>query len=199
LIESMFHLQLPFLEKIFRPVIVYLCLVIFLRLFGKRELAQLNPFDLVVLLSLSNTVQNAIIGNDNSITGGLIGAFSLLATNWLLVRVLFKLPKVNQTLEGSETVLILQGKLDLVAMRQETLTEIELLSVIHKQGLNDFSEVSKCVLQPNGTFYVEAVKPSFEDAERQEILSLIRTLTTEVRELHASFSAKQGSPHQPGL
>ena len=78
MIESMFHLPLPVLEKILRPVIVYLFLVGFLRLFGKRELAQLNPFDLVVLLSLSNTVQNAIIGNDNSVTGGLIGATALL-------------------------------------------------------------------------------------------------------------------------
>jgi len=74
LIESMFHLPLPVMEKILRPVIVYLFLVGFLRLFGKRELAQLNPFDLVVLLSLSNTVQNAMIGDDNSVTGGVIGA-----------------------------------------------------------------------------------------------------------------------------
>ena len=72
------------LEKILRPIIVYLFLIVFLRLFGKRELAQLNPFDLVVLLSLSNTVQNAIIGDDNSVTGGVIGAFSLLAINWLV-------------------------------------------------------------------------------------------------------------------
>ena len=71
LYHDMFHLPLPLAEKILRPVIVYLCLIVFLRLFGKRELAQLNPFDLVVLLSLSNTVQNAIIGDDNSVTGGI--------------------------------------------------------------------------------------------------------------------------------
>ena len=75
----MFALAVPVLEKVLRPVIVYLVLVVLLRVFGKRELAQLNPFDLVVLLTLSNTVQNAIIGNDNSVTGGLIGAFTLLA------------------------------------------------------------------------------------------------------------------------
>ena len=72
-----------------RPVIVYLCLVVFLRIFGKRELAQLNPFDLVVLLSLANTVQNAMIGDDNSVTGGIVGAFSLLAINWVLMWLLF--------------------------------------------------------------------------------------------------------------
>ena len=80
--HDMFSMQLPLAEKILRPVIVYLFLVVFLRIFGKRELAQLNPFDLVVLLSLSNTVQNAMIGDDNSVSGGLVGAFSLLAINW---------------------------------------------------------------------------------------------------------------------
>src|SRR3984885_9211206 len=81
--NDMFQLPLPILEKLLRPVIVYLALVVLLRIFGKRELAQLNPFDLVVLLSLSNTVQNAIIGDDNSVSGGIIGAVALLAVNWL--------------------------------------------------------------------------------------------------------------------
>jgi uncharacterized membrane protein YcaP (DUF421 family) len=84
--NDMFVIGLPILEKILRPILVYLALVVLLRIFGKRELAQLNPFDLVVLLSLSNTVQNAIIGNDNSVTGGIIGAITLLATNYLVVR-----------------------------------------------------------------------------------------------------------------
>ena len=88
--DHMFQMPLPILEKLLRPVIVYLVLVLLLRVFGKRELAQLNPFDLVVLLSLSNTVQNAIIGDDNSVGGGIIGACSLLAINWLVVRVLFR-------------------------------------------------------------------------------------------------------------
>jgi uncharacterized membrane protein YcaP (DUF421 family) len=94
--ENMFHLPLPILEKMARPVIVYLVLVMLLRLFGKRELARLNPFDLVILLSLPNTVQNAIIGDDNSVTGGVIGAFSLLAINWLVVRVLFRSQRLTR-------------------------------------------------------------------------------------------------------
>src|ERR1700712_4279070 len=110
LLESLFHLQVPVLEKVLRPVLVYLCLIVFLRLFGKRELAQLNPFDLVVLLSLSNTVQNAIIGEDNSITGGIVGALSLLAINWVLMRLLYKAPKLTEVLEGTKTVLIQNGK-----------------------------------------------------------------------------------------
>ena len=74
--NDMFALGVPLLEKVLRPILVYMFLVVVLRVFGKRELAQLNPFDLVVLLSLSNTVQNAIIGNDNSLTGGQIGRAS---------------------------------------------------------------------------------------------------------------------------
>jgi uncharacterized membrane protein YcaP (DUF421 family) len=154
-IDSMFHLHLPLLEKILRPVIVYLCLVVFVRLFGKRELAQLNPFDLIVLLCLSNTVQNSIIGDDNSVSGGIIGVFSLLTINFLLTRILFRLPKLNRMMEGSETVLIRDGKLDAEAVKREALSELELKTVLHKQGLHDYSQVQRCVLEPSGNFYVE--------------------------------------------
>src|SRR6195256_3541651 len=93
--NDMFVLGLPVLEKILRPIVIYAFLVISLRLSGKRELVQLNPFDLVVLLTLSNTVQNAIIGEDNSVLGGLIGATSLLVTNYLVVRFLYDHPKIT--------------------------------------------------------------------------------------------------------
>ena len=108
--KDMFHVPVPIVEKILRPVIVYLCLIIFLRIFGKRELAQLNPFDLVVLLSLSNTVQNAMIGDDNSVSGGIIGALALLTINWMLTWLLFRAPKVDAALEGSPTTLIRDGQ-----------------------------------------------------------------------------------------
>jgi uncharacterized membrane protein YcaP (DUF421 family) len=150
----------------------------------------LNPFDLVVLLSLSNTVQNAIIGDDNSVTGGIIGAFSLLAINWIVVRILFRLPKVNEALEGDETVLIRDGQVDQAALKKETLSELELLSVIHKQGLDDFSEVKKCVLEPNGTFYVEARKPSTEEAEIVGLQSAVEALTREVHLMRAQLASR---------
>ncbi|MEO6922927.1 MAG: YetF domain-containing protein, partial [Bryocella sp.] len=142
--QSMFHMQLPLLEKIIRPIIVYLVLIVFLRIFGKRELAQLNPFDLVVLLSLSNTVQNAIIGNDNSVSGGIVGAFSLLAINWLLMRLLYKSPKITTALEGSSTVLIRNGRIQHKAMEQESLTHEELISILNKNGFNDPDQVAEC-------------------------------------------------------
>jgi uncharacterized membrane protein YcaP (DUF421 family) len=184
--DSMFHLPLPILEKLARPVIVYLVLVLLLRIFGKRELAQLNPFDLVVLLSLSNTVQNAIIGDDNSITGGIIGAFGLLAINWLVVRVLFRSRGLTRALEGRSTVLILNGQLDRKAMERESLTREELLSVIHKQGFEDFHKVHRCELEPNGTFYVEAFDPSVADKRHDELMARIDALAREVAALRAS-------------
>src|SRR6201987_6064147 len=98
--KDMFVLAVPILEKILRPIAVYAFLVISLRLAGKRELVQLDPFDLVVLLTLSNTVQNAIIGDDNSVLGGIIGATSLLATNFLVVRYLYGHRKLDQIVEG---------------------------------------------------------------------------------------------------
>lgn len=190
MIESMFHLHLPLLEKILRPVIVYLCLVLFVRLFGKRELAQLNPFDLIVLLCLSNTVQNSIIGDDNSVTGGIIGVFSLLGINFLLTRVLFRFPALNKKIEGKETVLIQHGKVNQEAVKREALSELELKTVVHRQGLHDFSQVERCVLEPSGNFYVEEKDPLRESKERGEILRQITALTAEVKELKTLLAAR---------
>ena len=190
MIESMFHLHLPILEKIIRPMIVYLSLILFLRLFGKRELAQLNPFDLVVLLSLSNTVQNAMIGDDNTISGGIIGAFSLLAINWFLTRMLFRSPRLNNLLEGTETVLIRKGAVDWQAAKKEALTELELRAVLHKQGFDTFEEVEKCVLEPNGTFYMEGIPAMGDDAQRAQMMKAIEALTREVKEMRAELAAR---------
>lgn len=190
MIESMFHIHLPILEKILRPIIVYLCLIVFLRIFGKRELAQLNPFDLVVLLSLSNTVQNAMIGDDNSVSGGVLGALSLLCINWALTRILFRSPRLNNVLSGTETVLIRNGSVDWAAAKKEALTEIELRSVVHKQGFDDFAQVEKCVLEPNGNFYIEGIKSMSDDAQRTNLMIAIESLTREVQEMRAQLAAR---------
>ena len=190
LFTDMFHLPLPILEKLARPVIVYLVLVVLLRVFGKRELAQLNPFDLVVLLSLSNTVQNAIIGDDNSITGGVIGAFGLLAINWLVVRVLFNSPKLTRLLEGRACVLVSDGQIDLKALARESLTREELIAVIHKQGFEGFHNIRKCQLEPNGTFYVEAFEPSIDDKRHTDLLARIDALAREVAALRPTATSE---------
>jgi uncharacterized membrane protein YcaP (DUF421 family) len=183
--DHMFQMPLPFAEKLLRPVIVYLALILLLRIFGKRELAQLNPFDLVVLLSLSNTVQNAIIGDDNSVTGGVIGALSLLTINWLVVHVLFRSKRLTRALEGRATILVRNGQPDLRAMERESLTREELLAVIHRQGFEGFHQVHRCELEPNGTFYVEPFDPSAADKRHSELLARLDALGREVAALRA--------------
>jgi uncharacterized membrane protein YcaP (DUF421 family) len=177
ILSHMFHLPLPLLEKLLRPVIVYVVLILLLRLFGKRELAQLNPFDLVVLLSLSNTVQNAIIGDDNSVTGGVIGAFGLLAINWLVVRTLYSSPRLTRALEGRSTVLLTDGKIDTKAVKRESLTHEELIEVIHRQGFEHLNQVRLCELEPNGSFYIEAMEPSPAERQHDELIGKIDALT----------------------
>src|ERR1051326_5270686 len=122
------------LEKIIRPVLVYFCLIIGLRLAGKRELAQLNAFDLVVLLTISNTVQNAIIGNDNSVLGGLIGAATLLLVNYLVVRFVYFHETLDRMIEGSPDTLIENGRIREDRLKKELITRSELEEAAHKQG-----------------------------------------------------------------
>ena len=181
--DHMFQVPIPLIEKVLRPVIVYLALVLLLRIFGKRELAQLNPFDLVVLLSLSNTVQNAIIGDDNSVSGGIIGAFTLLAINWFVVRLLFRSPKLTRALEGRSVVLIQDGHVDLKALQREALTREELIEVIHRQGFEHVHDVHRCELEPNGSFYLEAKDPSIADKRHEELLSKLEALNKEIAAL----------------
>jgi uncharacterized membrane protein YcaP (DUF421 family) len=189
--HSMFHMQLPLLEKILRPVIVYLFLVLFLRIFGKRELAQLNPFDLVVLLSLSNTVQNAMIGDDNSVSGGVIGALSLLAINWGLMRVLFRAPKLTTLLQGTSTTLIRDGNVIEKAMSEQILTHEELTSVLNKNGFNDPGDVELCVLEPNGTFFVKGKSPSSGDQQNKAVQDEIKKLAGEIAALRKELAQRR--------
>lgn len=179
---------LPVAEKILRPVIVYLFLVILLRVFGKRELAQLNPFDLVVLLSLSNTVQNAIIGEDNSVTGGLIGAATLLSVNYLVVRFLFKHRRLDQVLEGKPTVLIERGQVDTKGLARELLTRAELMTVLHRQGFSRLEEVERCVLEPGGGFYVHGKEPALPIRQHTELLTRLDQISQRIDQLAKSHT-----------
>src|SRR5438876_4743247 len=140
---DMFHLGLPVLEKVLRPLFVYAFLVVGLRLAGKRELAQLNPFDLVVLLTLSNTVQNAIIGDDNSITGGILGAATLLFVNYVVVRFLYSHETLDEIVEGRSDVLMEDGHVCQDALRRELITLPELQAAAHKQGFGSLEDIDR--------------------------------------------------------
>ena len=181
--KDMFVLGLPILEKILRPVIVYVFLIVGLRLSGKRELAQLNPFDLIVLLTLSNTVQNAIIGDDNSVTGGIIGATSLLAVNYLVVRFLYDHRKLDQMVEGRADVLIENGYLYEHKLKRELISKESLAAAARKQGFDTLSEVNKCVLEPGGTLTFVAKKPDSDDMRHQELLKKFDAVAEELARL----------------
>jgi uncharacterized membrane protein YcaP (DUF421 family) len=184
-LQDMFVLNLPLLEKVARPIVVYFALVVLLRIFGKRELAQLNPFDLVVLLSVSNTVQNAIIGDDNSVTGGLLGALSLFAINYGVVRFLFRHRRLDQVLEGSPTTLISGGKVVREGLCKELLTESELAAVAHKQGFDSIGEIESCVLEPGGNFFIKGRTPPVEDTRHAELLGVLSEIRDRVAKLES--------------
>ena len=184
--KDMFVITLPILEKILRPVIVYFFLVVMLRLSGKRELVQLNPFDLVVLLTLSNTVQNAIIGDDNSVSGGILGASSLLAVNYLTVRFLYKHKKLDQLVEGKADILIENGKMRPEHLKNELITMAQLEAAARKQGFASLSEVDQCILEPGGTLSFIGKKPDVDVLRHKELLDRIDQLKQELTQLRGN-------------
>lgn len=183
MISHILDIPIPIYEKIVRAILVYFFLILMLRLFGKRELAQLNPFDLIVLLTLSNTVQNAIIGEDNSVTGGIIGATSLLFANFVVVRLLFRYPRLDKLLGGSPTKLIEDGKPIADALRRELLTMRELRVAANRQGIDDLREIECGELEPNGTFSFEKHQMSREEQQRADVAAKIDALTLRVDKL----------------
>jgi uncharacterized membrane protein YcaP (DUF421 family) len=171
LAHDMFYLGLPIAEKVLRPVVVYAFLIIGLRLAGKRELAQLNPFDLVVLLTISNTVQNAIIGDDNSVTGGIIGAATLLFVNHWVVQYLYGHERLERLVEGDPDVLIDNGVVRMERLNKELITQAELESAAHKQGFATLDEIERAILEPGGTICFFAKKPTLESSRHDELLA----------------------------
>ena len=136
----MFIAGVSYGEKAARTIIVYLALLILLRLVGKRGLAQLNTFDLVVMLLLSNVVQNAVIGNDNSVIGGLFGAVVLLLVDAVLVRQAARWPWFSRLLEGTPTVLAQDGVLNVPAMRRQGISQGDVALAVHTQGGDSIGE-----------------------------------------------------------
>jgi len=152
--KDLFHLQVPWEEKVIRAVVVYVFLVFALRLFGRRELGQFTAFDLVVLLTLSNILQNAMIGNDTSLLGGLVGASMLLTANLGLAYAVFRSRSFQRFVTGEPRILIRDGVVQKQALAGQRLTEQDLLAAVRSQGLEDFSGVHLAISEPNGTISV---------------------------------------------
>jgi uncharacterized membrane protein YcaP (DUF421 family) len=162
-VHELFHLGISAGEKAVRTVAVYAAILVLLHLAGKRQLAGLNSFDLVVLLLLSNVVQNAIIGNDNSLTGGLLGALILIVVNYVVVRAAFMSPRFGKTIQGGSTILYEGGKVERRALRREAITEEELVVGLRRQGL-ELQDVDRVVLEPEGIFNADPKpRPRIED------------------------------------
>lgn len=168
--NDLFVLGIPFAEKLVRTLCVYGFLLVGLRLAGKRELGQLNPYDLVVLLLLSNTVQNAIIGNDNSLAGGIIGASALLIINWIVVRFLYTHPTIARWLEGDADVLIEGGKLHDVRLKRELITRGELEAAARRQGIEGLHHVETCRLEVGGALTFVPRAPTDDENRHRELL-----------------------------
>jgi uncharacterized membrane protein YcaP (DUF421 family) len=184
-LTDMFVLGLPIAEKILRPIVVYAFLVVGLRLAGKRELAQLNPFDLIVLLTLSNTVQNAIIGEDNSVTGGLIGAATLLLVNHFVVRYLYNHEGLEHLIEGDSCVLIEAGKIKMDTLKEELLTVSELEVAAHKQGFGSLDEIDRAVLDPEGNIAFFGKRPTPDTSRHEEILARLDAMSSQLASIRA--------------
>jgi uncharacterized membrane protein YcaP (DUF421 family) len=180
--HDILHLDVSVAEKLVRSVLVYGFLAVALRLAGKRELAQLNSLDFIVLLAVANAVQNGIIGDDDSVTGGILGASALFVLNGALAVVLFRRPKLRRLTEGTPRTLISMGVVDHVALRKERLTEDQLMAAIATQGAGGLDDVAEAVLVPNGTI-VTRMKEMDRDAMR------FRDLTKQLDELKAMLSS----------
>jgi uncharacterized membrane protein YcaP (DUF421 family) len=180
--HDMFVLGVPLAEKVLRTVIVYFVLIVGLRLAGKRELAQLNPFDLVVLLTLSNTVQNAIIGDDNTVVGGIIGAFTLLFVNYVVVRFLFEHEKLDRLVEGDPDVLIENGVIREDRLREELITRGELETAAHKQGFASLDEIDRAILEPGGGVCFLAKRPTPESERHLELIARLDQISARLAE-----------------
>jgi len=186
LAADMFVLGLPIAEKIIRPIVVYIFLIVGLRMAGKRELAQLNTFDLVVLLTISNTVQNAIIGEDNSVSGGLIGAATLLIINYSLARFLYGQERLGRLVEGEPVLVIEHGELKKDRLEKELITRAELEVAAHKQGFSSLGDIDRAILDPGGGFCFFPRKPTADDSRHGDIVARLDKLSAQVSALQAS-------------
>jgi uncharacterized membrane protein YcaP (DUF421 family) len=188
---DMFLLGVPLAEKILRPVIVYVFLVVALRLAGKRELAQLNPLDLVVLLTLANTVQSAIIGADDSVSGGLIGAAALLVLDYLLLRGIYNHPKLFQLVEGKPDVLFDGGKVRRNRLNKELITIQELTAAARRHGFSSLHEVEKVVLETGGTLTFIGKEPTPEAVRHRELCEKLDAMQRELALLRGGSTSPQ--------
>lgn len=151
----MFSMSVPWWELVVRGVVVYLFLITLLRITGKRQIGQLSPLDLVLLLILSNAVQNSMNAGDNSLIGGLISAATLVALNYLIEFATMKNRKLEQIVDGRPQVLIHEGQLFQDVIDKAKITRLEVESTMRQNGYFDIKDVKLAILENNGKVSVQ--------------------------------------------
>jgi uncharacterized membrane protein YcaP (DUF421 family) len=147
---SLFVPEIGVWEKVLRSVVVYLFMLLAFRFTGKRQVGQLTPFDLVVLLIISNVVQNAVIGPDNSLGGGLLGAAVILGLNSAVVELTYRSKRMRRFLEATPTLLIHNGRILYRNLQKERITLDDLHGALRRSGIADAEHVRAAVLEENG-------------------------------------------------
>jgi uncharacterized membrane protein YcaP (DUF421 family) len=175
-VDDLFHLPMPPAEKLIRTIAVYLGILIVIRIAGKRLMAQMNSQDLVVVLLLSNVVQNAIIGDDNTLTGGLMGAAALVLVNAGLDRWALVSPRLAWLLDGRPTEVVNDGIVNQRALTRLGMTPEELNNAIRTQGADSLSEVQRVALEPGGSITVE-LRPDAKNATIGDLRRAVDALT----------------------
>lgn len=169
--DNLMHLDMSVWEKVVRTVAVYAALAVLIRLAGKRDLAQLNAFDLVVVLLLSNVVQNAVIGSDNTLLGGLIGATVLVAVNAGVVRFARSSDEFGRLLEGTPTTLARDGAWDDSALRREGLRKADAEAALRRQNANNVAETETVSIEPGGAI-IATLREDLQSATQADIARL---------------------------
>ncbi|HEY6928438.1 MAG TPA: YetF domain-containing protein [Thermoanaerobaculia bacterium] len=150
----MFQLAIPWFEFVFRAVVVYAFLILLLRLTGKRQVGQLAPFDLVLLLVLSNAVQNSMNGGDNSLVGGLISAATLVLLNFAVGQATYRNKRLESLIEGRPQILVHNGRLYEDVLIRAQMTHHELDAALRRSGCATVEDVHMAVLENNGQISV---------------------------------------------
>ncbi len=152
-------MTLPWWEFVVRGIIIYIFLLVLLRATGKRQIGQMSPFDLVLLLVLSNAVQNSMNGGDNSVLGGIILSITLVAINWSAGKITFASKKAERLIEGVPQVLVHDGKVYEQALSSTQLTRHELMSAIRGEGYTNLNEIRAVILENDGSISVIPKRP----------------------------------------
>jgi uncharacterized membrane protein YcaP (DUF421 family) len=150
----MFKLGVPAWDIALRTAAIYLVALIGLRLAGKREIGQMTVFDLVVLLLIANAVQNAMVGTDTSLTGGVLAAVVLLVLNAVVARLRLRWPRLRRLVEGSPTLLVLHGEVLPDHLRREGLDQETLEAALREHGVSEVRDVEMAVLEIDGSISV---------------------------------------------